>query len=72
MTCVINHLTIALEKLQFYRSSHPEAFCKKGVLKIFAKFTGKHLCQSLFFSCRLKLSLLKKYFSTVPVTLQNF
>ena len=31
-----------------YRSSHPEVFCKKGVLRNFAKFTGKHLCQSLF------------------------
>ena len=27
----------------------PEVYCKKGVLKNFAKFTGKHLCQSLFF-----------------------
>ena len=33
-----------------YRSSCPEVFCKKGVLKNFAKFTGKHLCQSLFFN----------------------
>ena len=24
-------------------------FCKKGVLRNFAKFTGKHLCFSLFF-----------------------
>ena len=32
------------------RSSRPELFCKKGVLKHFAKFTGKHLCQSLFFN----------------------
>ena len=23
-------------------------FCKKGVLRSFSKFTGKHLCQSLF------------------------
>ena len=30
------------------RSSHPEAFCKKGVLRNFIKFTEKHLCQSLF------------------------
>ena len=29
--------------------SHPEVFCEKGVLRNFAKFTGKHLCQSLFF-----------------------
>ena len=27
----------------------PEALCKKGVLRNFAKFTGKHLCQVLFF-----------------------
>ena len=32
------------------RSSRPEVFCKKGVLGNFAKFTGKHLCQSLFFN----------------------
>ena len=30
------------------RSSHLEVFCEKGVLKNFAKFTKKHLCQSLF------------------------
>ena len=27
------------------KSSCPEVFCKKGVLRNFAKFTGKHLCQ---------------------------
>ena len=32
------------------RSSRPEVFCKKGVLRNFRKFTGKHLCQSLFFN----------------------
>ena len=31
-----------------FRSIRSEVFCKKGVLKCFAKFTGKHLCQSLF------------------------
>ena len=31
-------------------SSRPEVFCKKCVLRNFAKFTGKHLCQSLFFN----------------------
>ena len=29
------------------RSSRPEVFCKKGVLRNFTKFTRKHLCQSL-------------------------
>ena len=32
------------------RSSPPEVFCKKRFLRNFAKFTGKHLCQSLFFN----------------------
>ena len=31
-------------------SSRPEVFCKKGVLRNFTKFTGKHLCQRLFFN----------------------
>ena len=32
------------------RSNLPDVFCKKGVLRNFAKFTGKHQCQSLFFN----------------------
>ena len=32
------------------RSSRPEVFCKKGALKNFTTFTGKYLCQSLFFN----------------------
>ena len=30
--------------------SRPEVFCEKGVLRNFAKFTGKYLRQSLFFN----------------------
>ena len=33
-----------------YRCSRPEVLCKKHALKNFAKFPGKHLCQSLFFN----------------------
>ena len=29
-----------------FKSSHPEEFLVKGVLKIFSKFTGEHPCQS--------------------------
>ena len=32
------------------RSSRPEVFCERGVLRIFTKLTGKHLCQSPFFN----------------------
>ena len=32
------------------RSSRPELFCQKGVFRNFAKFTGNHLCQRLFFN----------------------
>ena len=31
------------------KSRLSEVFSEKGVLKDFAKFTGKHMCQSLFF-----------------------
>ena len=45
------------------RSSHPEVFFRKVVLRNFAKFTGDHLCQSLFFNKAAALrpaTLLKK------------
>ena len=46
------------------RNSCTEVFCKKDNLKKFAKFTGKHLCQSLFFFCKVAglrhATLLKK------------
>ena len=38
-------------------------FCKKDVLRSFTKFTGKHLCQSLFYNKGVGLrpaTLLKK------------
>ena len=35
----------------------PEVSMKKGVLENFAKFAGKHLCQSLFFNKVAGLSL---------------
>ena len=34
----------------YVQSSRPEVFCKEGVLRNFKKFTGKRLCQSLFFN----------------------
>ena len=38
-----------------------EVFCKKGILKNFTNFTGKHPCSNLFL---IKLRLQKRGFST--------
>ena len=56
---------IEFNKLSKQRSSGPQVFRKKGVLKNFAKFTGKHMCQSLFFNkvAGLRWLLLKIYMS---------
>ena len=45
-----NSLLMLLIHIILFRSSRPEVFCKKGIPKNFPKFTGKHLCQSLFFT----------------------
>ena len=45
------------------RCSRRRCFVRKGILRNFAKFTGKHLCQSLFFNQTAGLrpaTLLKK------------
>ena len=36
--------------LQIYRSSRRRCSVRKDVLRNFAEYTGKHLCQSLFFN----------------------
>ena len=41
---------LKLEEATQIRNSLPEVFCKKGVLRNFIKFAGKHLCHSLFFN----------------------
>ena len=38
-----------IQNLANFRSSHQRCSIKKGILRNFTKFTGKHLCQSLFF-----------------------
>ena len=50
--CVDNKVVVCKfdTKLNNDRSSRPEVLCKKDFLKNFAKFTGKHLCHSLFFN----------------------
>ena len=47
---VDNFLTGVTSNAMTSKSSRLEVFFKKGVLRNFTKFTGKHLCQSLFFN----------------------
>ena len=45
------HKSFMMKKKDFiYRSSRPELFCRKGVLRNFAKFTGENLYQIFFFN----------------------
>ena len=59
------------------RSSRLELLCIKGVFRNFGKFTGKHLCQSVFFNKVAGLgpaTLLKKRFwhRCFPVNVAKF
>ena len=45
-----------------FRSSQQKCSVKKGVFRNFAKFTGKHLCQSLFFNKVLGLRSFRAIF----------
>ena len=59
------------------RSSHQRCSIRKGVLRNFSKFTGKHLCQSLFFNKVAGLrpaTLLKKrlWHRCFPVNFEKF
>ena len=60
--------TKCIKYLLIFRSGGPDVFYKKGVPRNLAKFTGKHLCQSLYFNkfsglTSLKQRLRHKYFS---------
>ena len=59
-----NNASTNWEVAKLYRSSRPEVFCKRDVLKNFPKFTGKELCQRFFFNkvagLRPSSALLKK------------
>ena len=64
--------TFLVETIPYYVFSRPEVFCK-GVLKNFTKFTGKHLCQSLF-SGLMPAALLKErpWHRCFPVNFATF
>ena len=46
-----------------YRSSHPEVFLRKGVLKICSKFTGEHPCRSAI--------SIKLFYNFIEITLRH-
>ena len=63
----LSHTMNHRDLLDLFRSSHQRCSVKKGVLKTFANFTGKHLCWSLFLITLLVFrpaTLLKKYRSS--------
>ena len=57
MFIVNNKSSEKMSERRIYGSIRPEVFSKKGVFRNFLKFTGKHLCQSLFFIKVVGLSL---------------
>ena len=65
-----NHLfQVSAQIVSLLRSSRPKVFCKKGVLRNFVKFTGKHLCRAHFLNkvagLRQALTLLEKTLAQV-------
>ena len=45
---VLVTICIIAKWINLFQKQSPDIFCKKGVLRNFAKFTGKHLCQVSF------------------------
>ena len=43
-------LIFQLTSLILFIHQPPEVFCKTGILRNFAKLTGKHICKILFFN----------------------
>ena len=58
--------------LLLLRSSRPEVFYKKAVLRNFAKFTGKHLCQALFNRLLIKLPKKRLWHRVFPENFAKF
>ena len=66
------YLAFEVPEVVIQRSSRPGVFCAKSVLKNFANFTGKQLCQSLFFNevADLRSATLLKRDSSIGVLLR--
>ena len=58
-----------LKMNEWLRSSRLDVFCRKGIFRSFAKFIGKHLCESLFFN---KVRPARDSAQVFPVSLAKF
>ena len=66
MSAKSNKIELSEELMVMWKEEQPpEVFCKKSVFRNFAKFTGKHLCLSLFFN---KVESLTKFLRTPFLT----
>ena len=66
MSAKSNEMELSEEFIVMWKEEQPpEVFCKIVVSRNFANFTGKHLCQSLFFN---KVASLAKFLRTPFLT----
>ena len=65
----MGYLVIMKSWVIMSRSNRPEVFCKRGAITNFAKFTRKHLTQSLFFN---KIASLKQSSDTLVIVAKGF
>ena len=66
MSAKSNEIELSEQFIVMWKEEQPpEVFCKIVVSRNFANFTGKHLCQSLFFN---KVASLAKFLRTPFLT----
>ena len=70
----LTHQVKCIKYLLIFRRSRPDVFCKKGVLRNFTKFIGKHLRWILYFNkvADPTLSKQKLWHRYFPVTFVQF
>ena len=65
------HYASFVDSLTLFRSSPPEVFLGKSVLKICSKFTGEHTCRSVIsawvFYCKFAAFFLEQLFIRKPL-----
>ena len=57
---LLAEFVLSVLHLSIYRSSRPEVFCKKSVLRNITKFTGKHRFSDVFKGYRNAFNFIKK------------